>query len=67
LLLAAVCLTVPVFVIARILPHFPAAATALNVMIFGFPLDELLKWLLTTPIQASDATEPSFSHVPVSG
>ena len=36
-------------------------------MIFGFPLDELLKWLLTTPIQASDATEPSFSHVPVSG
>ena len=65
LLLIAVCLTVPVFVIARILPHFPAAAAALNVMLFGFPLDELLKWLLTTPIQASPASTARRSHTNV--
>ena len=53
LLTAAVCLTVPVFVIARVLPHFSGVASSLNVMIFGFPIDELLKWLLTTPIQVS--------------
>ncbi len=52
LLTAAVCLTVPVFIIARVLPHFSAVAAGLNVMLFGFPVDELLKWLLTTPIQA---------------
>ena len=51
LLTAAICLTVPVFIIARILPHFPAVAAGLDVMLFGFPVDELLKWLLTTPIQ----------------
>lgn len=51
LLRASFLLTVPVFLTAMVLPMFPAFRPALNLMVLGFPLEELVKWGFTTPIQ----------------
>lgn len=43
--------TVPVVIIAMVLPHVPHMSTLLGTMVLGFPARELLKWALTTPVQ----------------
>ena len=49
--LCAAALTLPLFIIAMVLPMVPAVAPALHVLILGFPLAELVKWGLATPVQ----------------
>lgn len=51
LLVLSVSLTLPVFLIAVVLPRVPLARRALDSLVLGFPLGQLMKWALTTPIQ----------------
>lgn len=44
-------LTLPVFLTAMVLPLWPAARPFLKFSIMGFPLEEIIKWAFTTPIQ----------------
>ena len=44
-------LTVPVYLTAMVLPMVPFCKPVLNLRVLGFPLDELIKWGFTTPIQ----------------
>ena len=44
-------LTVPVYLTAMVFPMVPFCKPVLNLRILGFPLDELIKWGFTTPIQ----------------
>eukprot|EP00884_Botryococcus_braunii_P009380 jgi/Botrbrau1/18443/Bobra.0072s0030.1 len=44
-------LTMPVFLTAMVLPLYPAARSFLRYPIAGFPLEEIIKWGFTTPIQ----------------
>jgi len=49
---ASALLTAPVFLVAMVLPMFPAAAALLDTRILGgWPAGEVLKWALTTPVQ----------------
>ena len=50
---SAALLTLPVYLLAMVVPMAtPKLYRALmTTMVFGFPLDELLKWGLTTPVQ----------------
>lgn len=43
--------TVPIFLIAMVLPMFPGMHPYLKAQLAGFPADELLKWALATPVQ----------------
>lgn len=47
----AVTFTMPVFMIAMVFPRFKCMRWLYTTMILGFPLNELLKWGLTTPVQ----------------
>ena len=44
-------LTVPVYLTAMVFPMVPFCQPVLNLRVLGFPLDELIKWGFTTPIQ----------------
>ena len=45
-------LTAPVFLVAMVLPMWPRAAVLLDTLVLGgWPLGEVLKWALTTPVQ----------------
>ncbi len=44
-------LTLPVFATAMVLPMLGFMQPLLATMVLGFPLDELIKWGFTTPIQ----------------
>lgn len=43
--------TVPVFLTAMVLPALPFVRPLLEAQIFGFPLQEVVKWAFTTPVQ----------------
>ena len=52
LFLASAALTAPVFLVAMVLPAFPALRPALGARAFwGFSLGELVKWACATPVQ----------------
>eukprot|EP00889_Picochlorum_renovo_P005597 jgi/Picre1/32627/NNA_007973.t1 len=44
-------LTIPVFLVAMVFPYVGALDFVYSTMVFGFPLDEVLKWALATPVQ----------------
>ena len=44
-------LTAPVFLVAMVLPWLPGLEPILEAHVLGFPLDELVKWALVTPVQ----------------
>ena len=44
-------LTIPVFVVAMVLPPMGIAHCVYSTMILGFPLNELIKWAFATPVQ----------------
>ena len=44
-------LTLPVFLIAMVFPWLGALDWLYNTMVFGYPLDQLVKWILATPVQ----------------
>lgn len=44
-------LTIPVYVTAMVLPMIGFMQPLLATMVLGFPLDELIKWAFTTPVQ----------------
>lgn len=43
--------TFPVFMLAMVLPMMPGCEALFKAHLLGFPLDELLKWALATPVQ----------------
>ncbi|KAK9809274.1 hypothetical protein WJX73_000048 [Symbiochloris irregularis] len=43
--------TIPVWLLAMVLPHVTFLQPLLQTMVLGFPLKELIKWALTTPVQ----------------
>ena len=43
--------TLPVFMLAMVLPMMPGCEALFKTHLLGFPLDELLKWALATPVQ----------------
>ena len=51
LLYLSMFFSVPVFLIAKVVPQFPSLLALLSHHVLGFPLNELLKWVLTTPVQ----------------
>lgn len=51
LLKLSAALTLPVFLTAMVLPMMPSMRPILATMVAGFPLEELIKWSFTTPIQ----------------
>eukprot|EP00879_Flechtneria_rotunda_P007448 GHRR01007813.1.p1 GENE.GHRR01007813.1~~GHRR01007813.1.p1 ORF type:complete len:490 (+),score=138.59 GHRR01007813.1:1423-2892(+) len=51
LLYMALVFTVPVFILAMVLPMLPGTEIVLSAPLFGFRVDELLKWALATPVQ----------------
>ena len=51
LFVRSLCLTIPVFLTAMVLPMLPFFKAALRKQLLGFPLDEIIKWAFTTPIQ----------------
>lgn len=48
---SAALLTLPVFLIAMVFPHFRCMRGMYHIMIGGFPVDQIAKCLLTTPVQ----------------
>ena len=44
-------LTLPVFLTAMVLPALPFFQPMLQAHLLGFPLQELIKWAFTTPVQ----------------
>ena len=48
---ASACLTFPVFLFGMVFPMVPAMRPFLLAQIFGFPVDEIVKWMLVTPVQ----------------
>ena len=50
---ASACLTLPVFLLGMVFPMMPIMQPFLMVQILGFPLDEIIKWALVTPVQFS--------------
>ena len=51
LCLLSLVFTLPVFVMAMVLPRIPHVKNWIKTEIFGFPFDVLFKWLFTTPVQ----------------
>ena len=52
LFLASAALTIPVWLVAMVLPMLPGLAPVLEARILGgFPLDEVVKWAFATPVQ----------------
>ncbi|BDA40669.1 probable copper-transporting ATPase HMA5 [Coccomyxa sp. Obi] len=51
LFFTSACLTIPVFLVAMVFPMVPAMRRLLEAQIFGFPLDEMIKWAFSTPVQ----------------
>jgi cation transport ATPase len=49
--LTSAALTLPVFLFAMVLPVVPGARAVLKAPIGGFMLEEVVKWMFTTPIQ----------------
>lgn len=49
--LIAAAFTLPLFLIAMVFPPLHWMNWLYTVMLFGFPLNELLKWALATPVQ----------------
>eukprot|EP00891_Asterochloris_glomerata_P002470 jgi/Astpho2/2470/e_gw1.00048.183.1_t len=47
----SVLLTTPVFLFAMVLPMMPVCEQLFSLMIFGFPVNELIKWAFVTPVQ----------------
>ncbi|KAG2433084.1 hypothetical protein HYH02_012788 [Chlamydomonas schloesseri] len=43
--------TVPVFVVAMVLPMIPGSSAITSMPILGFPCNQLVKWVLATPVQ----------------
>lgn len=43
--------TLPVFMLAMVLPMMPGCEALFKAHLLGFPLDELLKWVFATPVQ----------------
>ena len=43
--------TLPVFMLAMVLPMMPGCEALFKAHMLGFPLDELLKWAFATPVQ----------------
>ena len=50
---ASACLTLPVFLLGMVFPMMPIMQPFLMIQILGFPLDEIIKWALVTPVQFS--------------
>ncbi|KAL6748480.1 putative copper-transporting ATPase 3-like protein [Haematococcus lacustris] len=48
---ASMLFTVPVFFVAMVLPRIPGSKVMTDTLVFGFPCNQLVKWLLTTPVQ----------------
>lgn len=48
---ASLVFSVPVILIAKVGWLYPELASILRTQILGFPVDELAKWILTTPVQ----------------
>ena len=48
---ASACLTFPVFLFGMVFPMVPAMRPFLLAQVLGFPVDEIVKWLLVTPVQ----------------
>ena len=44
-------LTTPVFLFAMVLPMMPVCEQLFSLMVFGFPVNELIKWAFVTPVQ----------------
>jgi P-type Cu+ transporter len=44
-------LTLPVFLVAMVFPWLGALGWLYSTMVFGYPLDQLVKWILATPVQ----------------
>lgn len=51
LFFTSACLTIPVFLVAMVFPMIPAMRPLLEAQTFGFPLDEIIKWAFSTPVQ----------------
>jgi len=51
LAIAASVFTIPVFLIAMVFPYIDAFGFLYSKSVFGYPLDEILKWALATPVQ----------------
>jgi Cu+-exporting ATPase len=49
--LLATCLTLPVFMVAMVFPPLRLMGFIYSQMLFGFPLNELIKWAFSTPVQ----------------
>ena len=47
----ALVFSVPVVLVAKAAMFAPPLAAALHTRVFGFAIDELIKWALTTPVQ----------------
>lgn len=50
---ASAFLTLPVFLLGMVFPMMPVMQPFLMIQILGFPLDEIIKWALVTPVQFS--------------
>ncbi|KAK9810274.1 hypothetical protein WJX72_007760 [[Myrmecia] bisecta] len=48
---ASAALTIPVFLVAMVFPMSPALKPLMDFQLFGFPLNQVIKWALTTPVQ----------------
>ena len=51
LAIAASIFTIPVFLIAMMFPYIGTFGFLYSNSVFGYPLDEILKWALATPVQ----------------
>ncbi len=43
--------SVPVFLLAMVLAYLPGVKEGLNTSVAGFTVNELVQWILTTPVQ----------------
>ncbi|KAG1659065.1 hypothetical protein FOA52_012066 [Chlamydomonas sp. UWO 241] len=50
-LMHSLAFTIPVFILAMVLPVVPGSESFRMAMVFGFPCVTLLKWILVTPVQ----------------
>lgn len=51
LFFASACLTLPVFLLGMVFPMMPIMQPFFALQVAGFPLDEIAKWMLVTPVQ----------------
>jgi len=51
LLAISASFSLPVFLIAMVLPNIPVVQEIIRYQVLGMPLDSMLKWILTTPVQ----------------